>query len=254
MTHRVRGHSNDKRPSMEPVSEAKPRYVLKPDPQSSHSIILRWLGAGGGRRVLDVGAADGIVSQKLTERGWRVTGIESDPGLAQTGARHCERMIAADLNKEIPEVDGPFDAIVFGDVLEHLIDPLRVLVEIDRALAPHGFVVISVPNIAHLYIRLLLLFGRFDYVDRGILDNTHMRFFTARSLRVLIADAGLTVERFTATPAPLYQVLPPSWHTRWVAVTHTVNAVIARNLPRLLGYQFLVLARPKGGALPAANG
>lgn len=226
------------------------RYVLKPDPQSSHSIVIRWLGEGHGRRVLDVGAADGLMSRKLTERGWRVTGIEGDAALAQAGARHCERMITANLDKEIPEAGGPFDAIVFGDVLEHLVDPLRVLVELDRALSADGFVVISVPNIAHLYIRLLLLVGRFDYVDRGILDNTHLRFFTARSLRALIADAGLVIERFTATPAPLYQVLPPSWHTWWIAVTHNVNAVIARALPRLLGYQFIVLARPKGSKLP----
>ena len=163
-------------------------------------------------------------------------------------------MITADLNHEIPEVAGPFDAIVYGDVLEHLVDPLRVLVELDRALAADGFVVISVPNIAHLYIRLLLLVGRFDYVDRGILDNTHLRFFTERSVRALIADAGLAIERFTATPAPLYQVLPASWHTRWIAVTHAVNAVIARNLPRLLGYQFLVLARPKGSTLSPRHG
>ena len=162
-------------------------------------------------------------------------------------------MLTANLNREIPEVAGPFDAILYGDVLEHLVDPLRVLVELDRALVPDGFVVISVPNIAHLYIRLLLLVGRFDYIDRGILDDSHLRFFTERSLRALIADAGLTVERFTATPAPLYQILPASWHKRWVAATHAVNAVIARSLPRLLGYQLIVLARPKGGALGAAD-
>ncbi|PYN60863.1 MAG: class I SAM-dependent methyltransferase [Candidatus Rokuibacteriota bacterium] len=232
---------------------ATPRYVLKPDPHSSHSVILKWLGEGRGRRILDVGAADGIVSRRLTERGWRVTGLEGDPALAQAGARHCERMLTANLNREIPEVAGPFDAILYGDVLEHLVDPLRVLVELDRALVPDGFVVISVPNIAHLYIRLLLLVGRFDYIDRGILDDSHLRFFTERSLRALIADAGLTVERFTATPAPLYQILPASWHKRWVAATHAVNAVIARSLPRLLGYQLIVLARPKGGALGAAD-
>jgi 2-polyprenyl-3-methyl-5-hydroxy-6-metoxy-1,4-benzoquinol methylase len=162
-------------------------------------------------------------------------------------------MITANLNREIPDMTGPFDAIVYGDVLEHLIDPRRVLVELDRALGPEGFVVISVPNIAHLYIRLLLLLGRFDYIDRGILDDSHLRFFTARSLRALIADAGLTIERFTATPAPLYQVLPVSWHRPWVAATHAVNAVIARNLPRLLGYQLIVLARPKGQTLGAGN-
>lgn len=235
------------------MSAATPRYVLKPDPHSSHSIILAWLGEGRGRRMLDVGAADALVSRRLTERGWRVTGIEGDPALAQAGAPYCERMITANLNREVPEVQGPFDAILYGDVLEHLIDPLRVLVELNRLLAPDGFVIVSVPNIAHLYIRLLLLLGRFDYIDRGILDNTHLRFFTARSLRALLDDAGLVVERFSATPAPLYQVLPERWHKRWVAVTHTINAAIARNLPRVLGYQFIVLARPKGGALGAGR-
>ena len=236
------------------MSRPTTRYVLKPDPHSSHSIILRWLGEGTGRRLLDVGAADALLSRKLTERGWRVTAVEGDPALAQVGAQHCERMVVANLDREIPLLDGPFDAIVYADVLEHLVDPLRVLSELDRHLAPEGFVIASVPNIAHLYIRLLLLCGRFDYIDRGILDRSHLRFFTARSLRAFIADAGLVVERFTATPAPLYQVLPTSWHKRWVAATHSINAVIARNLPRLLGYQFIVRARPKCGVAMRAAG
>src|SRR3989449_6690933 len=127
------------------------RYVLKPDPHSSHSIILRWLGEGHGRRLLDVGAADGLLSRRLTARGWRVTAIEGDPALAQAGAQHCERMIAVNLDREIPLFDAPFDAIVYADVLEHLTDPLRVISDLDRHLAPDGFVIVSVPNIAHLY-------------------------------------------------------------------------------------------------------
>src|SRR5215467_1445694 len=228
------------------MSGATPRYVLKPDPHSSHSVILRWLGDGRARRPLDVGAADGLLSRQLTDRGWRVTAIEGDPALAQAGARHCERMITVNLDREIPVGEGPFDVIVYGDVLEHLVDPQRVFVELDRSLAPAGFVVISVPNIAHLWIRLLLLVGRFDYLDRGILDHSHLRFFTERSLRAMLADAGLSIERFTATPAPLYQILPARWHRGWVKATHGVNAVIARRVRRLLGYQFIVLAQPKG--------
>jgi hypothetical protein len=90
--------------------------------------------------------------------------------------------------------------------------------------------------------------GRFDYLDRGILDHSHLRFFTERSLRAMLADAGLTIGRFTATPAPLYQILPVSWHRQWVAATHSINAVIARKVRRLLGYQFIVLAHPKDAA------
>ena len=232
------------------MSAPSPRYVLKPDPHSSHSVILRWLGEGQGRRLLDVGAADGLLSRQLTARGWRVTAIEGDPALAQAGARHCERMITMNLDREIPVGEGPFDVIVYGDVLEHLVDPLRVLVDLDRSLDAGGFVIISVPNIAHLWIRLLLLLGHFDYLDRGILDHSHLRFFTERSLRAMLADAGLTTERFTATPAPLYQILPASWHRRWVAATHSINALIARKVRRLLGYQFIVLAHPKSAAEP----
>ncbi len=222
-----------------------PRYVLKPDPHSSHSIILRWLGQGRGRRLLDVGAADGLLSGKMTEQGWRVTAIEGDPALAQASIRYCERMINVNLDRKIPEVEASVDAIVYADVLEHLVDPWRVLVTLNHVLAPEGFVVVSVPNVAHLWIRLLLLAGRFEYLDRGILDHSHLRFFTQRSLRAMLTDAGLEISRFTATPAPLYQLLPPRWHNRWIAMTHRTNARIARNLPRLLGYQFIVLARPK---------
>src|SRR5207245_5883603 len=113
---------------MHGVAMAGARYTLKADPHSSHSVMLRWLGDGRGRRLLDVGAADGLLSRELTVRGWRVTAIEGDPALAQVGARHCERMIAVNLDREIPAVEGPFDVIVYGDVLEHLVDPLRVLV------------------------------------------------------------------------------------------------------------------------------
>src|SRR2546421_1628607 len=91
------------------MSGATPRYVLKPDPHSSHSIILRWLGQGRGRRLLDVGAADGLLSGKMTEQGWRVTAIEGDPALAQAGIRYCERMINVNLDREIPEVEAPVD-------------------------------------------------------------------------------------------------------------------------------------------------
>lgn len=227
------------------MSSPRPRYVLKTDPHSSHSVILGWLAAGDGRRLLDVGAAEGLLSRQLTERGWRVTAIEADPEAARIGAKHCERMMVVDLDRELPLLEGGFDVIVYADVLEHLVDPSTVLAGLNRLLAPGGFVIISVPNIAHLWIRLLLLVGRFDYLDRGILDRTHLRFFTQRSLQEMLDGASLSIGRFTATPAPLYQLLPPSWHRPWVAITHTVNAWVARGLPRLLGYQFIVLARPQ---------
>ena len=218
------------------------RYALKLDPHSSHFIMLAWLGAGQGRRLLDVGAADGLLSRHLTQAGWRVTAIESDPTLAEKGRAHCERMVATDLDRDLPDLDGPFDAIVYGDVLEHLVDPLRTVLGLNQSLAPGGRVVVSVPNVAHLLIRLSLLVGRFDYFDRGILDRTHLRFFTDRSLRRLLGAAGLVIVRRTATAVPLYQVTPVAWHGRLLGAVHAVSAALSRALPRLLGYQFVVVA------------
>ncbi len=219
-------------------------YDFKPDRYSSHSVIVRLAGDGQGRRLLDVGAADGLLSRLFTERGWRVTAIERDPDRAAGGRAFCERMVVADLDREVPALDERFDLIVYADVLEHLVDPLKILRALDARLAPGGRVIVSMPNVAHLWVRLSLLLGRFDYADRGILDRTHVRFFTERSLRQLLAAAGLEVARLEPTPAPLPQVVPPRWHGPWLDALHGVNAGAARVFRRLLGYQFVVVARP----------
>jgi 2-polyprenyl-3-methyl-5-hydroxy-6-metoxy-1,4-benzoquinol methylase len=219
--------------------ESASRYTLKNDPYSSHSVILDWLGNGRGRRLLDVGAADGLLARHLTARGWKVTGLETDPVAAAAGAVHCERMIVADLDAGVPPLEGEFDAIVCADVLEHLRDPRATLATLRRALASTGEVVVSVPNVAHLWMRLSLLIGRFDYAERGILDRTHLRFFTRRTLAALVGEAGLRMTRATSTPVPLYQIVPPRWHGRALAAAHALSARSARVLPRVLAYQFV---------------
>ena len=110
----------------------QPVYQFKDEPHSSHQAILGQLGGGAGRRLLDVGAADGFLASRLSEAGWRVTAIEGNPALAAQARRRCETVIVADLNGELPELAGPFDAIVYGDVLEHLLDPERVCKALNR--------------------------------------------------------------------------------------------------------------------------
>ncbi len=229
---------------------SKRPYMLKDDPHSSHSIILGWLGPGVGRRLLDVGAGEGILSRPITAQGWRVTAIEADGEAAREGAAHCRRMIVASADGPLPDLGGPFEAIVCADVLEHLADPLTVLRRLLPHLAPGGAVIVSIPNVAHLWVRLGLLAGRFDYADRGILDRTHLRFFTRRTLMALLAEAGLAIERSAATPVPLYHVVPPRFHGRALAAAHGLSAAVARRVPRLLAYQFVVLARA-GAPAPA---
>lgn len=231
-------------------------YELKLDRYSSHSAILRLVGEGRGRRLLDVGAAAGLLSRLFTQRGWRVTAIERDPAAAAAGRPYCERMIVADVARGIPPLDEMFDVIVYGDVLEHLVDPLRVLVALNERLAPGGEVVLSIANVAHLWVRLSLLLGRFEYADRGILDRTHVRFFTERSLRALLSEAGLRLVHLEPTPAPLPQVVPPRFHGAWLDALHAASAAAARAFRRLLGYQFVVVARPSltGSSSWAASG
>ena len=216
-------------------------YALKPDRYSSHSVIVAWLGDGNGRRLLDVGAAGGLLSRPLSARGWRVTAVERDAAAARELDGACERVIVADA-EALPPLGGPFHAILYGDVLEHLRDPAQVLRRVGRELAPGGRVVVSVPNVAHLWIRLSLLAGRFEYADRGILDRTHLRFFTRRTLRELLRAGGLRVRRWTATPVPLYQVVPERFHGAPLAAVHALSAAVSRAVPRLLAYQFVVEA------------
>ena len=226
-------------------------YRLKSDPHSSHAVILSRLGAGHGRRLLDVGAADGFLSALLTAQGWRVTALERDPAQAERARDRCEQVVVADLDEASPQLPGPFDAIVYGDVIEHLADPLEALRSIDQSLAPGGVVIVSVPNVAHLWVRLSLLAGRFDYGDRGILDRTHLRFFTRRSLLELLSAAGLAVEDLSATPVPLPLVVPERWHGAWLSALHAVSAGAARAWSGGLAYQFVAMCRARPGGASA---
>ena len=137
-----------------------------------------------------MGAADGFLSELLTRQGWRVTALERDPAQAERARGRCAEVVVADLDEAAQALSGPFDAIVYGDVLEHLSDPLAALVALNRALAADGLVIASVPNVAHLWVRLQLLAGRFEYADRGILDRTHLRFFTRRTFVALLVAGG----------------------------------------------------------------
>lgn len=222
---------------------ARSPYQLKSDAYSSHAVILSRLGQGRGRRALDAGAAAGFLSELLTGQGWTVTAVERDPAQAARAQGKCQEIVVADLGEAARKLSGPFDAIVYGDVLEHLADPLSVVTALNHTLAPGGVVIVSVPNVAHLWVRLSLLLGRFDYADRGILDRTHLRFFTRRTFLEFLAQAGLTVEELLATPVPLPLVVPDRFHGVWLRAVHALSAALARCWKTGLGYQFVAVCR-----------
>ena len=232
-----------------PIAMAGSPYQFKlADPYSSHSVILSLLPQSGNERILDVGAAHGYLAATLRRRGFHVTGIEADPVLAEEAAHHCHELHVADLDGPLPSFGARFDVILYGDVLEHLRDPMAVFTCLNQSLRPDGIVIVSLPNIANLYIRVHLLMGRFDYADRGILDRTHLHFFTRKTFRSFLDHAGLDVLQLTATPIPLPLIVPERWHGRPLTAAHSVNAWMASHWMTMFGYQFVAVARMRGHA------
>lgn len=170
--------------------------------ENSHAYIVRLVGPG--KRVLDVGCATGYLGETLKRRGCEVVGVELDPDAAAKAATVLDDVVVADLEQaDLLAMFGPdsFDVVVFGDVLEHLRDPLPLLRSSVGLLRPGGSVVISVPNVAHGSVRLALLQGRWEYNELGLLDATHVTFFTRASLLRMLERAGLGVVTMWPTHA-----------------------------------------------------
>lgn len=151
----------------------------------------------GATRVLEIGCGSGATLLWLKKR-WpeaQTTGVDGYPPIKSVLEKNVDVAIIADLEEEIP-VDGRFDLILALDVLEHLRNPEAVLLRLAESLEEHGRVIVSLPNIAHISIlRDLVLRRRFAYKDSGILDRTHLRFFTEESAVALLRGAGLHVEK-----------------------------------------------------------
>jgi 2-polyprenyl-3-methyl-5-hydroxy-6-metoxy-1,4-benzoquinol methylase len=160
------------------------------------TIIANWVAPNS--RVLEVGPGDGVIGAWLAaHKGCSVVGVEYVPQAAHVAAAHFSHMITGSI--EDPAVQAqvrelaPYDAIIFADVLEHLVDPWSVLAALRPLLSPAGHVLLSVPNIAHWMARANLLLGRFDYTDGYLMDRTHLRWFTWKSAREMAVRSGYRV-------------------------------------------------------------
>ncbi len=178
---------------------------VESDENSSYNKMARFVGHD--KYVVDFGCATGYFAQLLTQKGCTVVGVEINPNAAKIAEQYCEKVIVADLDF-ISLADilpfQTFDVVVFGDTLEHLRDPWRILEETKSLLKPDGYVVVSIPNVAHGAVRLALLQGRFEYEKYGLLDNTHLRFFTRRTLDQLFEQTGYFVDSSDRTIVPIF--------------------------------------------------
>jgi 2-polyprenyl-3-methyl-5-hydroxy-6-metoxy-1,4-benzoquinol methylase len=181
-------------------TEAAPPHAFKytefqEDPASTHSKIVSLVPPA--TRVLEFGCATGYMSEVLKNRlGCTVVGVEIDRDAAALAEKHAERVIVGDAEKidYAAELAGEeFDVVLFADVLEHLKEPADVLRRVRPFVAENGLVVASIPNIAHASVRLALLGGEFRYREWGLLDDTHLRFFTRSSIQDLFEETGYVI-------------------------------------------------------------
>ena len=169
--------------------------------------LLRLWGKRSGLRVLDVGCGFATTSARIQQLGNEVTGIDSSPEIAALAGQRLSRVVQGDV-LEADLGDAQFDAIIFADVLEHLPWPVSALKRYLRWLAPDGSVIISLPNVGLWSVRLAHLLGRWEYDETGVLDRTHLRFFTRRSARWLVSEAGLHIVKSTYNPGLVRPFVP----------------------------------------------
>ncbi|MBI4979056.1 MAG: class I SAM-dependent methyltransferase [Spirochaetes bacterium] len=167
-------------------------YFAQPRPE-----MMRFVPAEA-KRILDAGCGEGGFGSALKrERGAEVWGIEINPAAAKRAKKRLNRVIVADIQKGIARLpDGYFDCIVFNDVIEHLYDPYSMLAAMKQKLAPGGVFTASIPNVRHYYImERYLVRGMWQYCDDGVLDRTHIRFFTLHSIREMFTSLGFDIVR-----------------------------------------------------------
>ena len=218
-------------------------YLDKPSRWSSHSLLAGYLKKlPSESRVLDIGTASGTLARMCQERSLKLFGVEPNPDWARIALPLYEEIFVGSIQDLEEECLAGYDVVVLGDVLEHLSRPDVVLQRLVTLQSPGSTFMISVPNIANLWVRLHLLMGNFDYAERGILDRTHLRFFTRKTLLAMLNLTGLELKSIQVTPIPLELVSRFFLSTpgRWM---HAALAQLTSLLPTLLGYQFVVTAR-----------
>jgi 2-polyprenyl-3-methyl-5-hydroxy-6-metoxy-1,4-benzoquinol methylase len=222
--------------------------------------LLRLWGERRGLDVLDVGCGFATTSQYL--KGNRVTGIESSPEAVKVARTRIDRVVERDLQDFDLQL-GQFDVIIFADVLEHLPWPIGVLRQYLALLKPNGTVIISLPNVGLWSVRLLHLLGKFEYEETGVLDHTHLRFFTRRSALRMLDEAGLKPVRRTYNPGlvrpfvPLVKkvlgggggdpgsILESKPYKLYLKTMHPIEAAFARAWPGMLAFQMIFEAARK---------
>lgn len=219
---------------------------------TTYTKLIHW--TGNGKKVLEVGCHTGSMSKYLKENGCKITGVEIDAEAALQAKNICHSLIVGSIEDEkiFEQLIGPYDVIIFADVLEHLMSPEKILEKIKGLLTSNGYVLISLPNIAHWSVRRNLFLGKFQYQEVGLMDKTHLHFYTLHSFKQIIEQQGYLIESWE--PVSNYNLFDFTflWAKPLYKIPKTRNimnyfdAKLSRLFPKLFGYQFVFKIKPVG--------
>jgi predicted TPR repeat methyltransferase len=221
-------------------------YSFKDFEGSSHRILIdmirRWTPDGGV--LLDLGAAGGELGSALRDRFDRTLGFEYNVDCLGDLCGRFDQVVVADL-ETLHALPSNADAIVLADVLEHLRSPAAALTLVHRAIKSDGRLFVSVPNIANITVRLGLLFGVFEYRDRGILDHTHLRFYTKRTIRREIERAGFRILEMGGSSVPIRLIVGSFTPEPILRVAEKLLTWLTRLWRGLFAYQIILVAEKR---------
>jgi methionine biosynthesis protein MetW len=208
------------------------------DPHEVPGIMHSLMPAGV--RVLDIGCGTGSVTAVVNGgKGNRVVGVEPDADRAESCRKNGLEVHCQFADEQFFADQAKFDVITMADVLEHTVNPASLLQLARKGLVDNGIIIASVPNVAHWIVRLRLLLGQFDYKESGIMDATHLRWFTQRSFVALFERCGLEVVELKAAAGTwMYPKMVPA----------ALIVALNRLLPTVMGSQFVILAKEKPAA------
>jgi 2-polyprenyl-3-methyl-5-hydroxy-6-metoxy-1,4-benzoquinol methylase len=222
-------------------------YTFKQDRYSSHSKIISYIKALNNKnklKILDVGCSRGFMGKSMQDKNYEFYGIEYNKKDAKEAKKYCKEIKIMDLDWKKPEYPkNSFDIIIMADIIEHLKDSLGTVRYFSKFLKKDGIMILSTANVANIYIRLKLLFGNFDYENRGIMDKTHLRFFTLKTFRQLAKNTNLKIIKEDFTPIPLPTVSGVFEEGRFLNIIHKISHIKTKILPRLLSFQLILYCK-----------
>jgi len=151
----------------------------------------------GIEHILEFGCGTGLTGRAIKNKSKNkveVVGVEIEPDIAEKARENIDKVINNDAEKlELPYNSDYFDCMIYGNILEHLVYPERLLIKNDKFLKSNGYVIAIIPNVAHYRVIKMLLRKEWNYADRGILDDTHLRFFAIKNIKAMFNKANLKI-------------------------------------------------------------